>query len=153
MLEEDYRAYLHWIIFVWPGLIFLGGLDLAYTEVVLKIPAFLQPYAGKLGVALILISFAKGLFNFLLYKSISVTVTQSGVVFCSGILVRNTIEIASRHIESIDVTQNLLGSLLDYGTLRVTGTGGSQFRLRHIAHPLSCRRAIESAKQTERRDL
>ena len=56
---------------------------------------------------------------------------------------RQTIDIPLSKIECIDIRQSILGSFLDYGSLVVTGTGGSRQVINYLAKPLTCRRYIE----------
>ena len=52
-------------------------------------------------------------------------------------------DIPLNKIESIDIRRSLLGSLLQYGTLVITGTGGSRQLVNFLDKPLTCRRYIE----------
>ena len=63
--------------------------------------------------------------------------------------VRQTIDLPMRKIESVDITQNILGSMLGYGTMLITGTGGSRNYLSYIKNPLTCRRLIEQMMHEE----
>jgi len=45
-------------------------------------------------------------------------------------------------VESVDVTQDLFGRMLDYGTVLIRGTGASLEPLNTIATPLALRNAI-----------
>jgi uncharacterized membrane protein YdbT with pleckstrin-like domain len=58
-------------------------------------------------------------------------------------LIRKTLDIPLNKIESIDIRQSILGSLLRYGTVVVTGTGGSRQMVSYLSKPLTCRRYIE----------
>lgn len=46
-------------------------------------------------------------------------------------------------IEGIQVAQGLLGRLFGYGTIVVSGTGGSKSQFRKIADPLEFRRQVQ----------
>ena len=63
---------------------------------------------------------------------------------CSGILVRQTVDIPMNKIESIDVRQSIFGSIFQYGSLVITGTGGTRQSINFLNRPLTCRRYIES---------
>ena len=58
-------------------------------------------------------------------------------------LVRQTIDIPLAKIESIDIRQTILGSIFNYGSLIITGTGGTRHMINYLAKPLTCRRYIE----------
>jgi uncharacterized membrane protein YdbT with pleckstrin-like domain len=46
-------------------------------------------------------------------------------------------------IETIRVEQGILGRALDYGTIVVSGTGGSKEPFRTIASPMEFRRKVQ----------
>ncbi len=78
-------------------------------------------------------------------------VTTKRVVIKTGVLHRRTLELILQKIESIDIEQSILGRLLGYGTLTITGLGGSSRPYRNIARPMVFRmhvqRAIEALKR------
>jgi hypothetical protein len=45
-------------------------------------------------------------------------------------------------VESVDVTQDIFGRLLDYGTVLIRGTGAGLEPLANVASPLALRNAI-----------
>jgi uncharacterized membrane protein YdbT with pleckstrin-like domain len=45
-------------------------------------------------------------------------------------------------IESVSVNQNVLGRLLNFGTVTVTGTGGTKESFRAIVNPMGVRKKI-----------
>jgi hypothetical protein len=49
-------------------------------------------------------------------------------------------------IEGVRVTQNLWGRMLDYGHLRIEGTGVDAVTIPDIADPVAFRAATETAK-------
>ncbi len=77
------------------------------------------------------------------YQLSSLTIKKNQVILCTGIFVRQTLDIPLSKIESIDIRQSLLGSMLQYGSLVITGTGGSRQMVNYLSRPLTCRRYIE----------
>jgi uncharacterized membrane protein YdbT with pleckstrin-like domain len=73
-----------------------------------------------------------------------IAVTTTRVIYKTGFIRRHTVEMNMDKVESVDVDQSPLGRLLDYGSVRVRGTGASLERLDRIAHPLGLRSAITS---------
>jgi len=128
-----YQARLHWVIFVWPAVLLLFGLWLSFS-----VPSF-----REVGLMTVLISFAWGILMWLTYQFSSLTIKEKQVILRSGILVRQTIDIPLTKIESIDIRQSIIGSLFRYGTLLITGTGGTRQWMGFLAKPLTCRRHIE----------
>ncbi len=128
-----YQARLHWILFVWPALFFLVGLWISFSFVSLR----------EVGIFIILIAIAWGFLMWLTYQFSSLTIKEKQVILRSGVLVRQTIDIPLSKIESIDIRQSILGSLFQYGSLLITGTGGTRQWMGYVAKPLTCRRHIE----------
>jgi uncharacterized membrane protein YdbT with pleckstrin-like domain len=59
-----------------------------------------------------------------------------------GLIRRHTLEILLPKVESISVHQNILGRLLNFGTVTVTGTGGTRESFRAIVEPIKVRKKI-----------
>jgi len=128
-----YQARLHWILFLWPFLFLLFGLWFSVSVVSFR----------EMGLFAVLIAVAWGLLMWLTYQFSSLTIKKKQVILRSGILVRQTIDIPLTKIESIDIRQSILGSLFQYGSLLITGTGGTRQWMAYVAKPLTCRRHIE----------
>lgn len=128
-----YQARLHWILFVWPVVLLLFGLWLSFSFVSFR----------EVGLITILIAIAWSFLMWLTYQFSSLTIKEKQVILRSGILVRQTIDIPLTKIESIDIRQSILGSLFQYGSLLITGTGGTRQWMGYVAKPLTCRRHIE----------
>ena len=128
-----YFAKLHWIIFVWPVVLFFGGMILGIEFWQLK----------EVSIFLVLFALAWGLMTWVNYRFSSLTIKKGQVILRSGFLVRQTIDIPIAKIESIDIRQSVGGSIFQYGFLLITGTGGTRNSINHIAKPLTCRRYIE----------
>lgn len=83
-------------------------------------------------------------------KSTELAVTTKRVIVKHGFIRRNTIEINLSKVESIQVTQSLLGRMFDFGTLVIAGTGASHAPLEGIAEPLAFRKAFVEAQDSAR---
>lgn len=77
------------------------------------------------------------------YYFSSLTIQKKRVILRTGLLVRKTVDIPLTKIETIDIRQSIIGSLFQYGTLIITGTGGTRHYVNYINKPLTCRRYIE----------
>ena len=69
-------------------------------------------------------------------------ITNRRVIAKTGFIRRNTLEMLLPKIESVAVDQNLLGRLMNFGTVTVTGTGGTQESFRAIIDPISMRKKV-----------
>lgn len=69
-------------------------------------------------------------------------VTNRRVIAKTGFIRRHTLEMLLPKIESVAVRQNILGRLLNFGTVTVTGTGGTKESFRAIVEPIGVRKKI-----------
>ncbi|MCS6880467.1 MAG: PH domain-containing protein [Oscillochloridaceae bacterium] len=69
-------------------------------------------------------------------------VTNRRVIAKRGFIRRHTLEILLPKVESISVNQNLLGRLLNFGTVTVTGTGGTRESFGVIVEPVEVRKRV-----------
>ncbi|MEH2586648.1 PH domain-containing protein [Bradyrhizobium sp. AZCC 1721] len=69
-------------------------------------------------------------------------VTNFRVVHKTGFVQRQTFEMSVDKVESVDVNQSILGRILNYGDVTVSGVGEGGKTLDTIASPLAFRNAI-----------
>jgi uncharacterized membrane protein YdbT with pleckstrin-like domain len=69
-------------------------------------------------------------------------VTHRRVIAKTGFIRRHTLEMLLPKIESVSVNQNVLGRILNFGTVTVTGTGGTQESFKSIIEPIEVRKKI-----------
>ena len=128
-----YQARLHWVLFVPPAILFLVTFYLGLQYEQFRTPSFILALVGIFWEAIIWMSYQ---FTLLIIK-------KKQVILCTGVLVRQTLDIPLNKIESIDIRQSVMGSLFQYGSLVITGTGGSRQYVNFLSHPLTARRYIE----------
>jgi hypothetical protein len=80
---------------------------------------------------------------FLNKKTAEFAVTNKRVLMKCGFIKRRSVEIMLTQVESIMVNQGILGRILDFGTIIVGGTGGTQDPFHNIAAPLEFRQKIQ----------
>lgn len=71
-----------------------------------------------------------------------VDVTDRRIIHKEGFIERRTIEMNMDKVESVDVSQSILGRILDYGEVRVHGVGESWEPIPTIGSPLKFRNCI-----------
>ncbi len=144
------RGRLHWIAY-WPAILLLVlGLLLVswewragYGDTTMSITAIVF---GVLFAA----SFAMIWFD---RWTTEIAITDRRIIYKTGFITRHTEEMNMDKVASVDVDQSIPGRLLDYGTVRVIGTGGQMAglgdeahdgieNLRRVAAPLALRNAI-----------
>lgn len=128
-----YFTRLHWIIFFGPLIGLCVPVALYYY-----IPQLRQPTQILLVLALCWI-----VMTWFTYYFSSITIKKRQVILRTGLIVRQTVDVPLTKIETIDIRQSILGSLLGYGTLLITGTGGTRHQVTFLQRPLTCRRYIE----------
>ncbi|MGI8817804.1 MAG: PH domain-containing protein [Gemmatimonadales bacterium] len=142
-----YRARLHWTIFLSSIVVVLLGIGLGILLQVLE-PAY--SYAGLTlaGVGLLL-----AIGPAVRYISSEFAVTDKRVLGKLGFIERESKETLLSKIEAIAIDQGVLGRILGFGTVTITGTGGTQESFPRISEPLEFRRQIQSQiiVQEERR--
>ena len=69
-------------------------------------------------------------------------VTNRRVIAKTGFIRRHTLEMLLAKIESVAVNQGILGRLMNFGMVTVTGTGGTKESFRSIVGPFAVRKKI-----------
>jgi uncharacterized membrane protein YdbT with pleckstrin-like domain len=73
---------------------------------------------------------------------IEIAVTDRRVIYKKGLIRRQTNEMNMDKVESVQIDQSILGRMLDYGNVRILGTGEGLETLRTIASPIELRNSI-----------
>lgn len=84
------------------------------------------------------------IYEFLRLKSTEQGVTNKRVILKTGIISRSTQEMKLKSIETVEISQGILGRIFGFGTIRITGRGISNFAFKGIDDPMSVKRQIES---------
>jgi uncharacterized membrane protein YdbT with pleckstrin-like domain len=133
-----YRAHLHWIVYITAVLVFLffSSIGVAFTT-----------NTNTRGIAWLFFVLAPLpiIRPYLLSRFSEFAVTDKRVLVKTGILQRHTLETLLTKIENMSVDQSIPGRVLNYGTITVTGTGGTKEQFSRIAAPLEFRRQIQAA--------
>jgi uncharacterized membrane protein YdbT with pleckstrin-like domain len=130
--QVAFRTRLHVIIFL-PPILLLG------ISIVLF--AYGIPLGGE---AVLVVAILWGLVKYVDYASSEFAVTNKRVIIKVGILRRRTVEMLNTKVEAIAVNQGLIGRILGYGNIVVTGTGGTNEPFNGISSPLEFRRAVQA---------
>jgi len=130
--QVTYRTRLHKIMFFWPVVLALLAAPLAIGS----LPA---------GAAFLFAAIALWGGIYLRYVSSEFAVTNKRVIIKVGLIQRRTLEMLLSKVEAISVEQGIVGRIFGYGTIVVTGTGGTNEPFSQIADPLEFRRAVQAA--------
>ena len=77
-------------------------------------------------------------------------VTNRRVIRKHGIISRKTDELRLSTIEAVFINQGILGRILGFGTVTVTGRGQGDVKLKWMADPLRVKREIENAEHADK---
>jgi uncharacterized membrane protein YdbT with pleckstrin-like domain len=126
---------LHWIVYASPILTTSIGISLLAFE-------WLGGGSVVLGALILIIgilTLVRAWFNRWITEF---AVTTRRVIYKKGFISRHTSEMNMDKVESVDVSQSLLGRVLDFGSIHVLGTGQGIEHLHRIGAPLKLRSAI-----------
>lgn len=89
-----------------------------------------------------LITIKLGINALIIILTTEFAVTNRRVIAKTGFIHRRTLEMLLSKIESVAVYQNILGRLLNFGSVTVIGTGGTKESFRAIIEPILVRKKI-----------
>lgn len=126
-----YRAKRHWMVFfrsaVWAFLAFI----------------FIGSGSSGMGAFLVLLSVVDAIAALLEYKTSEFGLTNKRVLIKVGFISRKSLETLLSKVEGIQVDQGLIGRMLNYGTIIITGTGGTQSPFKKISDPFEFRKRVQ----------
>lgn len=132
--QITYRAKLHWIIYALPASVFLIAILVA-----------LGGGGWIAGMAIAIIGFILFLPPWIKASSSEFAITNKRVLIKVGLIRRHSLELLLQKVEGIGVDQGLLGRILGYGTITVSGVGGTKEAFRMISNPLDFRREVQAS--------
>src|SRR5437660_503743 len=130
------RGRLHWIMFFIPAIL-LAAAVAAFVGM------HYQSWLVYPGGLLLAAALATGISSFIAWHASEFAVTNKRVIVKTGFLRSHSVEIVLGKVEGITIDQDMFGNLFNYGTIRITGTGGTQERFERIADPYEFRRRIQ----------
>ena len=142
-----YRARLHWVIYL-AGLCFvliaIAGAAGALT---------LQDATLRIGLVVIAaLALVVGIYQLVRawigQASTEIIVTTRRIIYKTGFISRDTVEMNLDKVESILVQQGLIGRALDYGTVIVRGVGAGLEPVSLVNRPLELHRRVSAPGPT-----
>lgn len=119
-------------------IVHLGHISLWSLWHLIALGIVLLPAVG-IGLIFLIIAYVR-------YKTTELAITTKRVIVKSGFIRRSTIEININKVESIQVDQEILGRLFNFGTLVISGAGTPQAPITGISGPMDFRRAFIEAQ-------
>ena len=133
-----YHAHLHWTIFGTAIVVVLLGIALGIVLYVYE-PAYWYLGAILAGIGLLV-----AIGPLIRYTGSEFAVTNKRVLSKTGFIQRESDETLLSKVEAISVDQGILGRMLGFGTVIITGSGGTEDAFPRISRPLELRRQIQS---------
>jgi uncharacterized membrane protein YdbT with pleckstrin-like domain len=147
-----YFSHMHWVIFVFPVIMLVTTIIFSAFAPLL-FPGFLPFYKIRLASLVILICLLTTIFSgfaaFVRYATSEYGITNRRLVIKTGWLSRDTVDLSINRIEAIYVDQSILGRILNYGTIRIIGTGGTQDPFFYIPRPMRFRNLAQEQIDAE----
>ncbi|MEO8449770.1 MAG: PH domain-containing protein [Gemmatimonadota bacterium] len=134
----SYRTRLHWKVYLGPVLLDLLVL-IPLTMAALVSSSKLMALVPLAGAVLALVP------AWLHRRTSEFAVTNRRVIIKSGLVSARSIEILLPKIEAITVTQSVTGRMFGFGSILVTGSGGTHELFDNIQAPLDFRQAVQAA--------
>lgn len=128
-----YRTKLHWAIFVWP---------VVWLVIAIILVSRGEEGTGAAGL-FFLIAIASGIVAFMNYASSEFGITNKRVIVKVGLIRRKSTEVLLSKVEGIQVDQSILGRVLGFGSITVTGTGGTKDPFHKIDAPFEFRKKAQ----------
>jgi len=133
-----YAASIHPLIFFSSAILFLClifGIIMVSSE-----------SAAAIAVVLILVGLASPYFAIkalIILLTTECVLTDRRVLAKTGFISRESIELLLSKVEGLQVKQGILGRIFDFGSVIITGTGGSRSPFPGIARPLHFRKRVQ----------
>ena len=78
------------------------------------------------------------------YLTTEFALTDRRIIAKTGLVRRVSLELLLQKVESIGVSQPLMGRLFNYGTIVVSGTGGTRQAFPNITEPMGLRNQVNT---------
>ena len=138
-----YRTRRHWTVYGGPIFYLCAGLALFVVAQVWNGDERVRT-AGVVVLALgVLVALLKAIPAWIGRVTSEFAVTNKRVIIKVGWIKRRSLETLLTKVEGIEVIQGIWGRAFHYGTIIITGTGGSKEPFERIAAPLEFRRKVQ----------
>jgi uncharacterized membrane protein YdbT with pleckstrin-like domain len=131
-----HQTRIHPIILLKP---FLG---LCILTMGLRLVHGSKPLFYVIGVLAIL-SLIRLIVAFVFFRGSEYGITSKRVLGKTGFITRSSLDIVLTKVEAVRLNQDLQGRIFDYGTIEVTGSGGTEEELVLIPCPLAFRKKLQ----------
>jgi hypothetical protein len=134
-----YAASIHPMIFLSSGILFalfLVGCGMLLSD-------SLMPFGIVLITVGLMFSLSFAVDDLIIFLTTECVLTDRRVIGKVGFIRRQSLELLLTKVEGLQVAQGIFGRIFDYGTVTVSGTGGSKTPFHGIAKPLDFRKQVQ----------
>ena len=85
-----------------------------------------------------------GIIPLIEYFTDEYVITNKRIMIRIGFISRRTLEMSLEKVESIGVDQGILGRILNFGSLKITGTGATKEVFYKVGKPMELKKAADS---------
>jgi uncharacterized membrane protein YdbT with pleckstrin-like domain len=136
----------YWLSFLLGGFLVLVAL-LGFAASVSAKGGTGSMLSSKFDAALLLVALVVIAWPLIARRSTEVVITNKRLIAKFGVVSTQSVEIRLDRIESVRVNQSLIGRILNYGDIVVTGTGSTFDPIPNIARPMQFRTALNQAME------
>ena len=137
-----YRARLHWIIYL-AGLFFLAiAVVAAIAGAALKLGDTYRIGLLLVGLIALVVALTHLIRAWIVAANTEIIVTTRRIIYKTGFISRNTVEMNLDKVESVLVQQGILGRMLNYGEVIIRGVGAGLEPVANVAAPLDLHRHV-----------
>ncbi|MCX7314449.1 MAG: PH domain-containing protein [Alphaproteobacteria bacterium] len=136
-------GHLHWIIYKDAlGFLLIALATFWIGQKLFPNDAEFRYAAMAIGAGLVFLAFVNAVAMWFKQWITEMAVTNRRVIYKHGFIMRHTAEMNMNKIESVTVSQSIIGRLLNYGTVHIRGTGEGLEHLHKISRPVALRNSI-----------
>ncbi len=117
-------------------------------QVVAQFRLHWKVWIGPILLTLLVVTIPIAIYQWLKLRSHEFGVTTKRVVHKYGIIGRESDEMQLRSLETVEISQSVMGRILGFGEVQLTGRGISDLNLKDLADPLGVKKQIESVRFT-----
>jgi len=132
-----YRGKLHWVVFLWSIILFVIAI------LFFVVGGDTAGVGHLFGIIALIIAITTGIAAIINYTTSEFGITNKRVMVKVGFIRRNSLEVLLNKVEGIQVNQGIFGRILGFGSITVSGTGGTKDPFHKIDAPLEFRKKVQ----------
>jgi len=128
-----HRSMAHWVVFVSPAIWVFITMVLTYQNTIVALLAYMTGLISVINLINALIT----------YNMSEYAITNKRVLVKTGFFSHSFLEVLLPRVESIQVSQGLLGRLFNYGTIVIRGFSGAKDPFRFLDQPIGFHHCVQ----------